>query len=185
MVSSRRHDPGLSSAGLSACIPHPGCRSLVSGAVVRAYKRDFVGPCREANCLPWGKGRYGKFARRGLIPREFRLYDPWDHGNSCPWAFVVSPRAASWEQMLHHIGSDNPCRHSLSKRSAPRELQGRPLSVAGCRASFLIMSHLRSPRQLTLPLYKRTSLAKPHGSQEEKGARSALWPNRTHHLYPT
>src|ERR1700730_10659024 len=52
--------------------------------------------------------------------------------------------------MLHHIGSDNPCRHSLSKRSAPRELQGGAWSVAGCRASFLIMSHLRSPRQLTL-----------------------------------
>jgi hypothetical protein len=52
--------------------------------------------------------------------------------------------------MLHHIGSDNPCRHSLSKRSAPRELQGGAWSVAGCRASFLIMSHLRSPRQLPL-----------------------------------
>src|SRR5437016_5657572 len=55
--------------------------------------------------------------------------------------------------MLHHIGSDNPCRHSLSKRSAPREFQGWTLALAGCRASSLIMSHLRSPWQLTFHPY--------------------------------
>src|SRR2546430_17687164 len=74
--------------------------------------------------------------------------------------------------MLHHIGSDNPCRHSLSKRSAPREFQGWTLALAGCRASSLIMSHLRSPWQLTFHPYtneeggRNPTIAGKKGSQK-------------------
>lgn len=75
------------------------------------------------------------------------------HGNSCPLATIAPWCAGSWQQMLHHIGSDNPCRHSFSKRSAPGEFQGWTLALAGCRASSLIMSYLRSPRQLLLHPY--------------------------------
>ena len=144
---------------------------------------------------PWAKGRYAKLATSGTALRAMTALPATPpayiellgslaaqallvHGNSCPLAATAPWRAGSWEQMLHHIGSDNPCRHSLSKRSAPRELQGRTLSVAGCRASFLIMSHLRSPRQSTLtPIQtnKNGETPRPSGRKRSRKRPIAEW----------
>src|SRR5438270_7768508 len=64
--------------------------------------------------------------------------------------------------MLHHSGSDNPCRHSPSNGSLPEEFRefrliiefnGKTLSRAGCRASSLLMSYLRSPWQFDRSTY--------------------------------
>src|SRR5229473_82772 len=87
--------------------------------------------------------------------------------------------------MLHHIGSDNPCRHSLSKRSAPGEFQGWTLALAGCRASSLIMSHLRSPWQLTFHPYtneqggRNPTIARKKLASDVPGADATRTPSPT------
>src|SRR6266566_546168 len=82
-----------------------------------------------------------------------------DQGTSCPCEAIVARASRFLEQMLHHSGSDNPCRHSPSNESFPEEsrefrefneFDGETWSGTGCRASSLVMSFLRSPWQLTV-----------------------------------